>query len=595
MTKNFGSKILLLTLFLIGIGLGILYLSRSANDIYADPGNKESGMCGESECSLLYPAGCFSNNPYWFRGKYRYNPSPNTNPDYHCHRCTAPNEDCGWWSNNFSYCVASCSGGPSCGDDSCDAGETCDSCSEDCGVCEPPPTGTIQGYKVLMPGNVVGSPASEQTVSLDGGSPTTANPYFYVGVSAGAHTVAVTVPFNYDAGSTLCYNVTTCHDAAPTPGSSIGVAVPGGGYADLWWHYTVATTAPSGLNCTAVTATSAQLNWTPGAGGVNQLIRLDTDLADVTSGCPGGVGPGPGQCLLKDDAVPLGQSTYGTGSILSPETLYYWRIVEYRNATHYSDANSSCTTLAQPWLQTIGGDGDIHANNLAALRVAPVGENARWLISARGSVTGTSQEDWIAQYYPERNADLNLNTPIQAPSYAALWERFGQGIASDYSGPTLPNSNGVYLISGNKTVSGIFNQAAGTRILIFVAGDLTINAEIRVPATSVVTFIVSGKIDFSKSLAGGGAATDSVGGIYIAQGRINTASGINPDEVTRQLAVEGALISLSDTITLGRNLDLGGNLTTPAESISLPPKYYVLMKPVLGRPKIFYQEVPAGF
>jgi hypothetical protein len=81
------------------------------------------------------------------------------------------------------------------------------------------------------------------------------------------------------------------------------------------------TTAPSGLNATAITATSAQLNWTPGTGGTKQQVRLDTDQADVDSGCPGGEGSGAGQCLLKDDNVASGQNSCGTGGSRKPRGL----------------------------------------------------------------------------------------------------------------------------------------------------------------------------------------------------------------------------------------------------------------------------------
>ena len=360
-------------------------------------------------------------------------------------------------------------------------------------------------------------------------------------------------------------------------------------------------TAPSGLNATAITATSAQVNWTPGTGGDKQLVRMDADQTDVQNGCPGGVGVDADEttgtkCVLKDDNVPSGQNNYGTGSILSPGTRYYFRIVEYKDATCSQSTESEFVTSADPWVKVL--NGLIHTNHLASLRVAPAGQyNARWLISARGSNTGTSQEGWLSPYYPSTLlTNLTLDNAIKAPSYATLWKRFGKGVASPYSGPTLPNSDGPYLISGNKTVSGVFNQAAGTSILVFVNGNLTIDAEIRVPSDSVITFIVSGTVNFSKSLAGGGGGVDNLGGLYLASGRINTAyDKSSPTEVTRQLVLEGSLISLTDTISLDRNLDFADNQTTPAEQINLSAKYYVLLKSVLGRPKFFYQEVPAGF
>lgn len=103
----------------------------------------------------------------------------------------------------------------------------------------PPVSGTIQGIKVKMPGNQMGqTPPSTETVTLDGGSPQTTETYTYSNVSAGNHTVAVTVPSGWSVGYTLCYNSTACHTSVPTSGSSVVVDVPAGGYADLWWHYT---------------------------------------------------------------------------------------------------------------------------------------------------------------------------------------------------------------------------------------------------------------------------------------------------------------------------------------------------------------------
>lgn len=103
-------------------------------------------------------------------------------------------------------------------------------------------TGTIWGHKVKMPGIELGkTPPSAEIVTLDGGQPTSADPFNFSSVSAGNHTVAVTVPSGWSVGYTLCYNSTSCHTNTPTPGNSVVVNVPGGGYADLWWHFTQGT------------------------------------------------------------------------------------------------------------------------------------------------------------------------------------------------------------------------------------------------------------------------------------------------------------------------------------------------------------------
>jgi hypothetical protein len=251
---------------------------------------------------------------------------------------------------------------------------------------------------------------------------------------------------------------------------------------------------------------------------------------------------------------------------------------------------------SDPWVQT--KFGDIHANNSVNFSAPPPSgeDNASYLISARSSITGSSEANWIAQYYPEGESDWTLNTAVSAPSYDTLWERFGQGEATTFSGSGLPAGTGVYLINGDKTVGAVYNQNSGARTLIFVDGDLTIDAEIRVPADSAIALIVDGDINFAKSLIGGGGTSDSIGGLYLASGRIDTAyNKSSADEITRQLSVSGSLISLSGTVVLNRNLSPTDNATTPAEKISLAGKYYVFLKSILGRPKFFYHEVPAGF
>ncbi|MDO8729050.1 MAG: discoidin domain-containing protein [bacterium] len=100
------------------------------------------------------------------------------------------------------------------------------------------PPGNIQGVKVKMPGNQNVTPPGGELVSLDGDSPTSANPYFFNNISAGKHTVSVIVPSGWSVGYTLCTNSVTCHTNIPTLGNSVTVNVPSGGYADLWWHYT---------------------------------------------------------------------------------------------------------------------------------------------------------------------------------------------------------------------------------------------------------------------------------------------------------------------------------------------------------------------
>jgi hypothetical protein len=362
-------------------------------------------------------------------------------------------------------------------------------------------------------------------------------------------------------------------------------------------------TPPTNLTVTVISDLAAQLNWVAGSGGTVQYLYLDDSQADVAAGCPAGAGTGAGQCLIKNTSVGAGVYSYSTGEILGPTARYYFRVVTATDATCQAPSGiATFLTAPNNWFHADGGE--IYANHLISGRAAPAGQfNSRWGIFARGEIARiSSQEGWKAQFYPNRSFNLTENTPFRrgltpagaVPDYATLLKRFGAG-AQGYSGASLPTSSGVFLISGSHAVTSIATYPAGGRTLVFVAGDLTVGAEIRVPADSVVAFIAAGKIQFAKSLTGGTPAVDRVGGLFLAQGQIVTAyDRLTPQETTPQLLVEGALISLADNLLLTRNLPDLANDATPADTISLPARYLTAGKTILGRPKFFYREVPAG-
>jgi len=118
--------------------------------------------------------------------------------------------------------------------------------------CTSSPTCTVQGFKVLMPGNQRNNPPTttltdSQPVYKDGVSPLTTNPYFHSQTSTSTYSVPALS--GYTIGYTLCYNRNDCHVVPPatiTQANSVPVdqatcllnSGPPYPYADLWWHYT---------------------------------------------------------------------------------------------------------------------------------------------------------------------------------------------------------------------------------------------------------------------------------------------------------------------------------------------------------------------
>ncbi|SRR5581483_1037276 len=100
------------------------------------------------------------------------------------------------------------------------------------------------------------------------------------------------------------------------------------------------TTAPSNLNVTAVSPTKATASWTPGSNGVSQSIYAGTDKTEVEKNCPAGAGPGL-SCAVADTGLSATQTSYTSGDVLSPGTVYYWRVVTYKD----SGCSSASTTV----------------------------------------------------------------------------------------------------------------------------------------------------------------------------------------------------------------------------------------------------------
>ena len=107
---------------------------------------------------------------------------------------------------------------------------------------------------------------------------------------------------------------------------------------------------------------SAVINWNPGtgsgAGGIQELYVGEVE-AEVNSGCPGNVSPA---CVVKEEALPNTVSVYNTfysGNNLTVGTVYYVKIVNFKNDTCESTDTdsfvSSCTLDPAVASLSIGG------------------------------------------------------------------------------------------------------------------------------------------------------------------------------------------------------------------------------------------------
>lgn len=108
------------------------------------------------------------------------------------------------------------------------------------------------------------------------------------------------------------------------------------------------TTAPANLAVTRISPTKGTITWTPGANGTEQKIYVGANKTEVDASCPGTGSPA---CVVIVTGLPTSQTSYTTGDVLISRTVYYWRIVNYKNPVCSSGpasdaiAVSSCSLL----------------------------------------------------------------------------------------------------------------------------------------------------------------------------------------------------------------------------------------------------------
>lgn len=219
-----------------------------------------------------------------------------------------------------------------------------------------PPTCTIQGYKVLTPGNQNVAPASTQTVTrvgADGTVSTSAQPYYFSNIPAGSHTVSVPTLSGYNIGYTTCTNGANC--SSLTSGTSVTVNCPSGGYIDLWWYYTptdnsefvthtcppLTMTAGSSTNVSVTMKNTGTTTWTNAAGyklgSQNPQDNTTWGLSRILINPATSVTPNANYTFNFNATAPNTAGTYN----------FQWRMLRERVAW-FGQPSATCQTTITP-------------------------------------------------------------------------------------------------------------------------------------------------------------------------------------------------------------------------------------------------------
>ncbi len=503
----------------------------------------------------------------------------------------------------------------------------------------PPPTAppsytcTVQGYKVVMPGNQAIAPASSQTVTLnDPVTSTSTQPYFLTYQSASkTRTVSVSVPANYTVGYTLCYNSTTCHTTTPVMSSSVSLpdssfCGTGNGYADLWWHYY----PPPLPNCKNLTGPASlyvgdtgtfTATYEDGAGTIDQRglgIYREGQCEPDTAAYWNRVNGGPGDqsfnwvpssagiydvdCRAWDVGVSecrgrcygitpyyayqcAGPTAARKVTVLTP-VIAWWQVKDSDVATNL-DLRS---TVPAGLMFGKNGDGGYPgvavygtSTNLTKTNVSATG----WLVNTTYSTSKIYDSNYFVNSIP---GDAVIN-PVSSSSVA------GSFFAS---GGTAYNGYYWYVYDGSAmggiplTITNAANLGARKIILIVKGANLSIKGNIKLTKGSGFFLAVAGE-----NAAGsygniivdpgvGGGASANLEGIYVADGTFSSGTGGAKSD--SQLWVRGTVAGYGG-ISLQRDLGSTTNSTTPAEYFEYAPDQELLFPIDLAYSLTTWREV----
>jgi len=183
-------------------------------------------------------------------------------------------------------------------------------------------------------------------------------------------------------------------------------------------------TAPSGLGHTrdSFTTLVTGLTWTPGANGTKQKLYVDADKAKVVSGCPAG-------CSIKEENLASAAASYSNLSALETGRLYYWRLVNWKDAV-CSNPEASTKFV------------DSCSLNPAALSLY-LGDPARPLISQVYASAAITRVD-----FSSTTANVSLN-PLSDPDYSYYTQVTG-------------TAEGASTITGTVVLAGGINDCSNS-------------------------------------------------------------------------------------------------------------------------------------
>lgn len=392
-----------------------------------------------------------------------------------------------------------------------------------------------------------------------------------------------------------------------------------------------------GNSCTTVSgsgvnqcATSPDCTTTYSVSGTVYLGSATWDGTSCVSGSGTALLPGAGSTVrINSGYVPIQangtySSTINTGisvfTILPSDSIYSvvcppGGVYSLNITGNTSGINYYLSDAQGAWWQVRGGDVGANGGTISSAIPATCTGSCKAFVTLldTGLTADSSGVTWLANppgSYGAGAGNMAEGTDYQAlgsgirvtsrkESYDYFYRLFELGLSptqdsfneADMLMPTGSPSDGKYAhffapSSGTAQINTAWDLNPGDSLVIFVDGNLQVNAPIVTDVGDFVAFVVSGNITFNVGNAGAPAnpPTATVEGVFIADGLMTTSAG------AQQFAGEGMFIGWGG-VDMNRDFGDNTNNTFAADFFTYRPDFLTNAPLRMKRPVIRWEEV----
>lgn len=268
-------------------------------------------------------------------------------------------------------------------------------------------------------------------------------------------------------------------------------------------------------------------------------------------------------------------------------------ILGIRSIEVYSSCNPQGTCPSNPWWQAVGGDvqtnGDLQSNVPTGNVLIDDGAGGYPGVGLYGGLTANtgngdiSNQGWLANsVYNGRVYDSEYFRNL-IPSDTVM-NSLPQTIgSSDISGGTASGGYTWFTHDGDLTIGSDITLSGGQKAIVFVNGNLNINANVTLNAAGddFIIFLVGKDADGNGGNIIVDPAATNIDGMYLADDRFNSGVG------DQQLVANGSITAWGGVV-LGREISGSAD---PSEQFVFSPGLVMAFPNALSRERIVWREV----